>query len=69
MGSEASEQMMALLGELAALKELKRENEADSSQPEQDSHRLEERHAAITQDIKELAEQKKDGEPPSPPQK
>jgi hypothetical protein len=62
MGSEASEQMMALLSELAALKELKRENEADSSKPEQDSHRLQEKQATITQDIKALAEQKKNGE-------
>ena len=60
MASEASEQMMALLSELATLKELNREFEANPNQHDPEEHRLRlQRHEEITQDIKALAEQKK----------
>ena len=63
MGSEASEQMMALLSELAVLKELDRQYLANPNELEQDKHRQRlQRHEEITQHIKELAEQKKNVE-------
>jgi hypothetical protein len=62
--SETSEQMMALLSELAALKELNRKFEANPAQHEQEEHRLRlQRFDEITEDIKALAEQKKNAEP------
>jgi hypothetical protein len=70
MSSEASEQMMALLSELATLKELNQQFEANPSQHDPEEHRLRlQRHEEITQDIKALAEQnqqKKNGDPSSP---
>jgi hypothetical protein len=67
MASETSEQMMALLSELAALKELNRKFEANPNQYDPEEHRLRlQRHEEITQDIKALAEQKKNTEPSSP---
>jgi len=67
MASEASEQMMALLSELAALKELNQQFEANPNQHDSQEHRLRlQRHEEITQDIKALAEQKKNTEPSSP---
>jgi hypothetical protein len=60
MASEASERMMSLLSELAALKRLNKECETNSNRLEEDDEQrqLLERHEEITQDIKALAEQK-----------
>jgi peptidoglycan hydrolase CwlO-like protein len=59
MGSEASEQMMALLSELSTLKELNRQFEASPNENEEDAQRLRhERGEEITQEIKALAQKK-----------
>jgi hypothetical protein len=60
VGSEASEQVMALLSELAMLKELNKKYEADPSESEREAHRQRQlRHDEITQEIKALAERTK----------
>jgi hypothetical protein len=60
MGSESSEQVLALLGELSVLKELNQKYEASPSATEEEAHRQrQQRHEEITQEIKALAERKK----------
>ena len=60
MGSESSEQVLALLGELSVLKELNQKYEATPSAPEEEAYRQrQQRHEEITQEIKALAERKK----------
>ena len=64
MGSETSDQMVALLQELSALKELKRQSEANPSESDQEALREQDRrHEEITQEMKTLAQQKKAAEP------
>ncbi len=60
MSSPESEQVLALLKELAGLKELDGETRAGGSEAERDAHlsRLK-RHGEITEEIKALAELKK----------
>lgn len=69
MGSEASDEMMVLLTELAGLKELIRKYEEDPTADDREAYqqrqlRLEE----IKREIKSLAEQKKAAEGTSAPQ-
>ena len=60
MGSEASDQVMALLKELASLKEQDSRCGGNPSESEQEAHRVrQKRHDEITQNIKALAEFKK----------
>ncbi|MGO8793888.1 MAG: hypothetical protein ACLQLC_03615 [Candidatus Sulfotelmatobacter sp.] len=60
MGSETSEQMMALLHELSTLKELKRQSEAKPSESDREAElQQNRRREEITQEMKALAEQKK----------
>ena len=60
MGSEASEQMMALLSELSTLKELNRHFEVSPNENEEDAQRQrQQRQEEIAQEIKALAQQKK----------
>jgi hypothetical protein len=60
MGSESSEQVLALLGELSVLKELNQKYEASPSATEEEAYRQrQQRHEEITQEIKALAERKK----------
>lgn len=69
MGSEASDQMMALLSELSGLKELNEKYEADPTEDEREAYRLRQaRQEEITQEIKALAERKKTAEGMSAPQ-
>lgn len=59
MGSEASEEMMALLKELSVLKELDKEHDASSDQTEQEACRQrQKRQEEIAREIKEVADQK-----------
>lgn len=59
MGSEASEQVLALLNELSVLKELNRKYEASPSAAQEEAYRQRQlRHEEITQEIKTLAERK-----------
>jgi len=68
MGSDASEQVMALLSELAGLKELDKKYEADPVESDREAYRLRQlRLEEITQEIKSLAEQKKTAEGTSAP--
>ena len=68
MGSDASEQVMALLSELAGLKELNQKYEADPVESDREAYRLRQlRLEEITQEIKSLAEQKKTAEGTSAP--
>jgi len=61
MGSETSEQVMALLKELAMLKELDTEYEANPTEGDYEAHRVrQQRHEEITAEIKALAKQSKD---------
>lgn len=63
MGSETSEQVMALLKELAMLKELDKAYEANPIESEHEAYRVrQQRHEEITAEIKALAEQSKDAE-------
>ncbi len=63
MGSETSEQVMALLKELAVLKELDKAYEANPTGDEHDAYRVrQQRHGEITAEIKALAEQSRDAE-------
>lgn len=56
MGSETSEQVMALLKELATLKELDKAYEANPAEGEHEAYRLRrQRHDEITAEIKGLA--------------
>ena len=60
MGSPESEQVLSLLKELAGLKEMDREVSAPESDSAQEARRLrDQRHGEITDEIKELADQKK----------
>ncbi len=62
MGSETSEQVMALLNELSVLKELNKKYEAAPSDPEKEGHlQRQHRETEITEEIKLLAERKKKG--------
>jgi hypothetical protein len=62
VGSETSEQVMALLNELSGLKELEKKYEADPSDPEKEGHlQRQQRQTEITEKIKLLAERKKKG--------
>ena len=61
MGSETSEQVMELLKELAMLKELDTEYEANPTEGNYEAHRVrQQRHEEITAEIKALAKQSKD---------
>ena len=64
MGSDESVQVLTLLKEISVLKELDSEYEAGlKTQCEQDAHRQrQERHQKIAEEIKALAEQKKNNE-------
>ena len=63
MGSETSEQVMALLKELAVLKELDKAYEANPTEGDYEAHRVRrQRHQEITAEIKALAQQRKDAE-------
>lgn len=63
MGTETSEQVLALLKELAMLKELDKSYEANPNEDEHEAYRVrQERHGEITAEIKALAEQSKDAE-------
>ncbi len=65
MGSEASEQVLALLNELSVLKELNRQYEAHPNAPDEPDYRVrQERHEEITREIKALADQKKNAASP-----
>lgn len=58
MGSESSELVMALLKELATLKELDKAYEANPTEGEHEAYRLRRlRHDEITSEIKGLAKQ------------
>ena len=61
MGTEASDQMMALLQELSMLKKLEEENEASSDQSDPEGRRLrQQRQQEITQQMKALAQEKQE---------
>jgi hypothetical protein len=64
MTSHESEQVLTLLKELSLLKELDARYEAGlKTESEREAHRLrQERHREITEEIKALAEQKKNDE-------
>lgn len=63
MGSETSEQVMALLKELAMLKELDKSYEANPTEGEHEAYRLrQQRHGEIAAEIKALAKQTKEAE-------
>jgi hypothetical protein len=67
MGSDTSEQVMTLLTELAVLKKQNEEYEANPSEAEQGEHRLrQERQKQITDEIKSLAEEKKESNDAAP---
>jgi predicted transcriptional regulator len=63
MSSHESEQVLTFLKELSVLKELDSEYEGGpKTESEQDAHRLrQQRHQEIADEIKALAEQKKNG--------
>jgi predicted transcriptional regulator len=63
MSSHQSEQVLTFLKELSVLKELDSEYEGGpKTESEQDTHRLrQQRHQEIVDEIKALAEQKKNG--------
>lgn len=63
MGSETSEQVMALLKEIAVLKELDKAYEANPTEAEHEAYRVrQQRHEEITAEIKALAKQNKETE-------
>jgi hypothetical protein len=63
MGSEASEQMMSLLQELAGLREQDEHDEGNPSNADQEAFQLRQRRREeITGKIKAVAEQKKESE-------
>lgn len=58
MGSETSELVMALLKELATIKELDKAYEANPTEGEREAYRLRrQRHEEITSEIKGLAQE------------
>ena len=60
MGSETSDQVMALLNELSVLKELEKKYEADPSDRNKEGYlQGQRRKTEITEEIKSLAERKK----------
>jgi hypothetical protein len=60
MATETSQQVMALLKELAALKEIDTNLENESTESERQEHELRQRRKEeIAQEIKALADQKK----------
>jgi hypothetical protein len=60
MGSETSEQVMALLKEIAMLKELDKSYEASPNEAEHDAYRVrQQRHEEICAEIKALAKETK----------
>jgi hypothetical protein len=63
MNSSESEYVLTLLKELSVLKELDSDYESgQKTELEQDAHRLrQQRHKEIAEEIKTLAEQKKNG--------
>lgn len=64
MGSETSEQVMALLKELALIKELDKSYEANPTEVDHQAYRLrQQRHEEITAEIKALAKGSKESEP------
>ncbi len=64
MGSGTSEQVMALLKELAMLKELDKAYEANPTEGEHEAYRMrQQRHEEITAEIKALAKESKEAEP------
>jgi hypothetical protein len=59
MGSQTSEQVMALLKELAILKQQDTSGDSNPSQAQPDACRLrQQRHDEITAELKKLAEEK-----------
>jgi hypothetical protein len=69
MGSEASDQMIALLQELSQLKKLDGENQVTADESDPEARRLRQRrHEEITQEMKALAEKKADERTKSPTQ-
>ena len=67
MGSETSEQVMTLLKELALLKELDRQYEAEPNETEREAYRVrQQRHEEITTELKALAKQRKEDESNAP---
>jgi hypothetical protein len=65
MGSESSDQVLALLKELAVLKEKNQHYEANPSEAERDEYRVRQlRHEEIAEEIKALAESKKSDQGP-----
>lgn len=69
MSSYESELVLNLLKELSVLKELDSEYEdSRKTESEREAHRLrQQRHHEIAEEIKALAEQKKNGSEQSPP--
>ncbi len=64
MGTTQSEQVTALLAELAVLKEQNKQYEANPSEAELEAYRLrQQRHEKIIEDIKALAERQRSSEP------
>jgi len=62
MGSEASDRMMTLLQELSALKQFDQGSDAtphESGKKEEEQRLRQQRHEEITEEMKALAEQKK----------
>jgi hypothetical protein len=63
VGSETSEQVMALLKELAVFKELDKAYEANPTESEHKAYRArQQRHDEITAEIQALAKQRKEAE-------
>jgi hypothetical protein len=63
MATETSDQVMALLQELSILKKADTDLKEQPTQPEREEHNLrEKRKQEIVEEIKALAEQKKDDE-------
>jgi hypothetical protein len=68
MGSEASEQVLALLSELSVLTELNRKYEAQPNVSDESDYRVrQQRHEEITRQIKALADKKKNADSVTPP--
>ena len=67
MGSEKSDEMMALLAELAGLKELNRKHEEDPAAGDREAYRSrQQRLEEIKHEMKTLAEEKKAAQGTSP---
>jgi hypothetical protein len=65
MSSHESERVLVLLKELSMLKEL--DDAGSKSKSEPDAQRFQERHQEIVEEIKALAEQKRNGAQQSAP--